>query len=90
MKATGITRNLDQLGRIVLPIELRRTLDINENDSLEIFTEDDTIILRKYNPGCYICGGLDELAVIDGKRFCRDCMRKIAMSVKRGGPNDQR
>ena len=58
MKSTGIVRKVDELGRIVLPIELRRTLDINIKDSIEIFTDEDKIILQKYTPGkaCIITG----------------------------------
>ena len=55
MKSTGIVRKVDELGRIVLPIELRRTLDIAEKDSLEIYVDDDSIILRKYQPACIFC-----------------------------------
>ena len=52
MKSTGIVRKVDELGRIVLPIELRRTLNINEKDSLEIFVDNDKIVLQKYEPAC--------------------------------------
>ena len=55
MKSTGIVRKVDELGRIVLPIELRRTLDIAEKDALEIFVEGDNIILHKYHPSCVFC-----------------------------------
>lgn len=58
-KATGIVRRVDELGRIVLPIELRRVLGIQEKDKLEIYTEGDTIILHKYAPGCVFCGNTD-------------------------------
>lgn len=56
MKSTGIVRKVDELGRIVLPIELRRTLDIAEKDALEIYVDDNTIILKKYEPCCTFCG----------------------------------
>ena len=55
MKSTGIVRKVDELGRIVLPIEMRRTLDIAEKDALEIYVEGDSIILRKYQPACIFC-----------------------------------
>ena len=55
MKSTGIVRKVDELGRIVIPIELRRTLDIGIKDSLEIYVEDDQIILKKYMPACSFC-----------------------------------
>lgn len=78
MKSTGIVRKVDELGRIVLPIELRRTLGIDEKDSLEIFIDNDNIILRKYNPGCIICGSLECLDYINGKPIYLDCQRAIA------------
>ena len=56
MKSTGIIRKVDELGRIVLPIELRRTLDIAERDELEIFMENDRIVLQKFEPACLFCG----------------------------------
>lgn len=56
MKSTGIVRKVDDLGRIVLPIELRRTLDINERDSIEIFVDGNQIVLKKYSPSCIFCG----------------------------------
>ena len=61
MKSTGIVRRVDELGRVVLPIELRRTLEIEERDSLEIMLEDDRIVLRKYQPTCIFCGAEDDL-----------------------------
>ena len=61
MKSTGIVRRVDELGRIVLPIELRRILDIGEKDALEIFVEGSTIVLKKYRPTCVFCDNtLDE------------------------------
>lgn len=55
MKATGIVRKVDELGRIVLPIELRRTLDIEIKDPIEIFVDDEYILLKKYEPACIFC-----------------------------------
>ena len=77
MKATGIVRHVDGLGRVVLPIELRRNLGIEEKDGLEIFVEGDTIILRKYRPGCELCGSVDELIEASGHHFCRHCAMDI-------------
>ena len=77
MKSTGIVRKVDELGRVVIPIELRRTLGIDIKDALEIFTSDDTIILRKYNPLCYICGDSEDLISFKGKRVCGDCVKKL-------------
>ena len=77
MKATGIVRRLDQLGRIVIPKELRTTLDLKDTDPVEIFTEGDTIILRKYQPSCIFCGDADDLVQIDGKNVCRKCIERM-------------
>ena len=62
MKSTGIVRKIDELGRLVLPIELRRTLEISDGDSLEIFVEDNTIILKKYQPACIFCGNAKDVS----------------------------
>ncbi len=78
MKATGIVRKLDQLGRVVLPMELRRTLDISEGDPIEISSEGSAIILHKYKPGCCLCGGTDGLIEIGDKVICKSCAEKIA------------
>lgn len=77
MKSTGMVRPVDELGRIVLPKELRKTLDINARDSVEIFTEGDRIILQKYQPACVFCGNADNVSYYEGKRICRDCIDKI-------------
>lgn len=77
MKSTGIIRRLDDLGRIVLPIELRRTLDIAERDELEIYMENDQIILRKYEPACLFCASDKKLVTHKGKNICRECVRKL-------------
>ena len=77
MKSTGIIRKVDDLGRIVLPIELRRTLDIAERDELEIYMENDQIILRKYEPACLFCGSDRKLVSYNCKNICRDCVKKM-------------
>lgn len=77
MKSTGIIRKVDDLGRIVLPIELRRTLDIAERDELEIFMENDRIILQKYEPACIFCGSARGLSSYARKNVCGDCVRKL-------------
>ncbi|MBQ8025737.1 MAG: AbrB/MazE/SpoVT family DNA-binding domain-containing protein [Oscillospiraceae bacterium] len=77
MKSTGIVRKVDELGRIVLPIELRRTLNIAEKDSLEIYVEDDTIILRKFETRCVFCGNTKNVVEYKGKNICPDCIRDI-------------
>lgn len=77
MKSTGIIRKIDELGRIVLPIELRRNLGIAEHDSLEIFVEGTQIILRKYSPSCIFCGESEEVTEFKGKRICGKCKSEI-------------
>ena len=77
MKSTGIVRKVDELGRIVLPIELRRTLDIAEKDSLEIYVDDDCIILRKDQPACIFCDNARDVVVYKGKNICRDCIKLL-------------
>lgn len=77
MKSTGIVRKVDELGRIVLPIELRRTLDIAEKDALEIYVDGDSIILRKYHPACIFCSSAENIVDFKGKNICGECMKKI-------------
>lgn len=77
MKSTGIVRKVDELGRIVLPIELRRTLDIAERDALEIFTADDTIILKKYQPTCVFCDSSKGITSYRGKNICATCITAL-------------
>ena len=83
MKSTGIVRKVDELGRIVLPIELRRTLNIAEKDSLEIYVEDDTIILRKFETRCVFCGNTKNVVEYKGKNICPDCIRDIKNEKKK-------
>lgn len=78
MKSTGIVRKVDELGRVVIPIELRRTLDIEEKDSLEIYVDGDKIILRKYEPACVFCGNAYEVENFKGKNVCKGCMAAMA------------
>lgn len=77
MKSTGIVRKVDNLGRIVLPIELRRTLNIDLKDSIEIFTEGECIILKKYEPTCILCGDGKGILEYRGKRICNNCKKII-------------
>jgi len=77
MKSTGIVRKVDELGRIVLPIELRRTLDIDIKDSLEIYVENDSIVLKKYEPTCIFCGNSKELMMFNEKNICSKCLDKL-------------
>lgn len=77
MKSTGILRKVDGLGRITLPMELRRVLDISENDQLEIHLEADQIILRKYEQSCIFCGSTDRLCIHKDKLVCQDCVEAL-------------
>lgn len=77
MKSTGITRQIDELGRLVLPKEIRTAYDIKVKDTLEIFTEDDRIILKKYQPACIFCGEAKDVSLFEGKRICRGCLERL-------------
>lgn len=77
MKSTGIVRKVDELGRVVLPMELRRTLNIGDKDSLEIFIEDESIILRKYERGCQYCGSIEDVVTFKGKLVCVSCIEEM-------------
>lgn len=83
MKSTGIVRRVDELGRIVLPIELRRTLDIAERDSMEIYVSDDSIILKKYHPTCIFCGSSKNITVFKEKNVCSSCVTQMTASSAR-------
>ena len=77
MRSTGIFRRIDSLGRFVLPKELRKSLDINQNDYLQIFLEGDSIILRKSQVRCIICGETENLAEYRDKKVCRKCIAEL-------------
>lgn len=77
MKSTGIVRKVDELGRVVLPIELRRTLDIAEKDAIEIYVDEDNIILKKYEPACIFCGNAKEVSPFKGKNICSSCFSEM-------------
>ena len=77
MKTTGIIRQLDTLGRIVLPIELRRTIGIGPKDMIEIFVEGSSVILRKYEPDCLFCGGSRDLTPYKDKMICASCLKEL-------------
>lgn len=82
MKTTGMVRKMDSLGRVVLPIELRRTLGIDIKDPIEIYVDKDMVILRKYNPGCIFCGEVGDTLEMSNKPVCLKCARTIAGSIK--------
>ena len=77
MKQTGIVRKVDELGRIVLPIELRRTLDIAVRDELQIYLDDDKIVMRKSEPSCVFCGSTRNLTEYREKNVCGECIRSM-------------
>ncbi|MCT4662825.1 MAG: AbrB/MazE/SpoVT family DNA-binding domain-containing protein [Tissierellales bacterium] len=77
MKSTGITRKVDELGRVVIPIELRKTMDIESKDALEIFVEGDMIVLKKYEPACIFCGQARNIKNLNGKNMCSECINEI-------------
>ena len=77
MKSTGVVRKLDELGRIVLPVEIRNVLDINPKDAIEIFTDNDKIILKKYQPACVFCNNVDNVVYFNEKRIGSACIQKL-------------
>lgn len=77
MKSTGIVRKVDELGRVVIPIELRRTLDIAIKDALEIYVDGENIILKKYAPACIFCGNAKDVEVFKGKNICPNCLEEL-------------
>jgi transcriptional pleiotropic regulator of transition state genes len=78
MKSTGMTRPIDQLGRVTLPVELRNTLDLKEDDRVEIFVDGEMIILKKYRRGCICCNSFDELTTVGSVTLCHGCIRNFA------------
>ena len=77
MKSTGMVRKIDELGRVVIPIEIRNTLNIESRDALEIFTEGDRIVLCKYQPTCLFCQNGDGVVFFHGKLICHDCLEQL-------------
>jgi len=77
MKATGIVRKVDVLGRIVLPIELRKNLDIEREDPIEIYVDGDYILLKKYEPACIFCGNAKVVKRIRDKIICEECVTEL-------------
>jgi transcriptional pleiotropic regulator of transition state genes len=77
MKSTGIVRKVDELGRIVIPKELRNTFDIAEKDSLEIYVDGEQIILKKYAPACIFCGQAKDVTTFKGKNICPACIEEL-------------
>lgn len=77
MKSTGIVRKMDELGRVVIPIEIRNQFKIAEKDPIEIFVDGSTIVLKKFEPNCIFCGGTKNLITYNEKQICEKCLKKI-------------
>lgn len=82
MKSTGIVRKVDELGRIVLPIELRKNLEINIKDPLEIYVDGNSVILKKYLPACIFCGEATNISQFQGRNICLSCLKKISKQTE--------
>jgi len=78
MKATGIVRKVDELGRIVLPSELRKTMHVTVGDSFELFTNDNTVVLKKYEPGCVLTGAMEDLVDYNGRKVSKQAIQELA------------
>lgn len=77
MKSTGIVRRIDELGRFVLPVELRRTMGIGEREELEIFVDGSAIVLKRHTPACIFCGGGERIFIFRNKNICESCMKEL-------------
>ena len=77
MKATGIIRKVDELGRVVIPIEIRNKFNIVEKDPIEIYVDESSIVLKKYEPNCIFCGETNNLVEYKGKLVCKKCSEKL-------------
>ena len=80
MKSTGFVRKVDNLGRIVLPVELRKRFEIDIKDPMEIYVDGEQIILKKYEPACLFCGNARDVAKYKGKNICYRCMEELKIS----------
>ena len=78
VKSIGIVRKIDELGRIVLPIETRRQLELEPRDGVEIFVDEDMVILKKYQPCCIFCGDGADVTLFRGKKVCKKCIAELA------------
>lgn len=77
MKSTGVVRKVDELGRIVLPAEIRKILDINAKDAVEFFMDGDRIVIQKYQPSCIFCNNTDDVVYFNGKLICKNCVNTL-------------
>ena len=78
MKSTGIIRRVDELGRVVIPIELRNKFGIAEKDPIEIFVDGSNIVLKKFEPNCIFCGSSKKLSEYKDKLVCDKNKKKLA------------
>lgn len=79
MKSLSIIRRIDGLGRIVIPVELRRMMDMESGQDVEMIIQGETLVLRRFAPGCIFCGGFDHLVTFKEKYICSDCRRKLTI-----------
>ena len=77
MKATGIVKKLDELGRVVIPVETRRTLGLKEGDPMEIFIDGENVVLKKYQPSCIFCSSMEDITEFKGKKVCASCRKEL-------------
>ncbi len=82
MKSTGIIRQVDHLGRIVVPKEIRKLLQFNKNEPLNIFVDDESIIFERYSPGCVLCGEMENIKSLNDKKICQECIEEL-MQIER-------
>lgn len=82
MKSTGIVRKVDDLGRIVLPKELRQILNIETKDPLEIFVDNTSIVLQKYEPACIFCNSVDHIQQFKGRNICLECFKELGKQIE--------
>ena len=82
MKSTGIIRRVDELGRVVIPIEIRNQFNIIEKDPIEIYVDGSSIILKKFEPNCIFCGNTQDLLSYNDKLICTECANKIGSLEK--------
>jgi AbrB family transcriptional regulator, transcriptional pleiotropic regulator of transition state genes len=77
VRSVGTARRIDQLGRVVVPAELRKILGIHKGDLLDIHVEEGRLVLLKIEPECVICGRVDNLRQLHAKHVCKDCASEL-------------
>lgn len=83
MKSTGIVRRVDELGRVVIPIEIRNQFNIVEKDPIEIYVDGSSIVLKKFEPNCIFCGSTENLYEYNDKLVCKECSKKIGDLIEK-------